>query len=102
MRVHTIAFSVLLALAGCGTAGSFADLQAQAKDAESALEKEFGSKPQVNWRMLNGTLTFVDVIYESKAVSSLSVLELGERTQRIVAATFKDHPKQVVVSVKVP
>ena len=101
MRIQSILLIGLLVLSGCGV-GSFADLQSQAKDTEAALEKEFGSRPKVNWRTFNGTLISVDVIYDAKTVSSLSVRELSERTQHIVAAVFKDKPKHVVVSVTAP
>jgi hypothetical protein len=90
-----------LALAACDPLSSFAEVQSQSARAGEALEREFGSKPQIAWKVHNGSLAYVAVTYELGAVKSVAAGELSERTRAIILKHFEDQPRHLTVGVSV-
>lgn len=95
-----LAFGVAVGLAGCNVVGSLAEYQAKATAVAESLEREFGSKPAIEWNVSNGKLTDVTIIFDGGAVASLTVKDLGARTRAAVIAHFKEDPAQVMVSTR--
>jgi hypothetical protein len=87
-------------LSACDFVESIKETQAQADAAAALLEKDFGTKPFMGWNVHNGTLTNVNVIFEGSKVAALPVSELETKARRAVVASFKQAPKQLVVSAR--
>ncbi len=93
----TVAVASLL-LGGCNFIESFKETMAQADAAAALLEKDVGTKPLVGWNVNNYTLTNVNVTFEGSKVAALPVSELEAKVRRAVAASFKQQPKELVIS----
>jgi hypothetical protein len=91
---------ISLVLSGCNFVESMKETQAQADAAAELLEKEVGTKPFMGWNIHNGTLTNVNVIFEGSKVAALPVSELEAKVRRAVTASFKQQPKQLIVSAR--
>lgn len=85
-------------LVGCGMASDIAETQKKSDDIASALEKEVGVKPQVGWKIHNGTLAHVNVQFPAEGVAYLPVGELVGKVRAVVTKSFDKPPQQLVVS----
>jgi alkylhydroperoxidase/carboxymuconolactone decarboxylase family protein YurZ len=92
MRKMLTVLVVSLFLGSCGLAESMAEMQAQAAVTATALEKVVGSKPEIDWRVKNGSLVHVAVSFNASDVSEWKVGELSVHVQQAVAAGFNEEP----------
>jgi alkylhydroperoxidase/carboxymuconolactone decarboxylase family protein YurZ len=95
-------FMVLVAslfLGSCGLVESLAEMQAQAEVTAAALEKVVGSKPEIDWRVKNGSLVHVAVSFNASDVSDWKVGELSVHVQQAVAAGFNEEPDALSLSI---
>lgn len=99
MRMPIVAAAAVL-LAACNFVESMKETHAQAEAAAELLEKEMGTRPFMGWNIHNGTLTNVNVVFEGPKVAALPVSELEAKVRRAVAASFKQQPKQLLVSAR--
>lgn len=98
--VAAIIGASLLLIGACNFVESMKETHAQAEAAAAALEKEMGTRPFMGWNVHNGTLTNLNVIFEGSKVAALPVSELEAKVRRAVAASFKQQPKQLLVSAR--
>jgi hypothetical protein len=99
MRTLTVLTAVLL-LSSCDLAGKVSEYQANAEAAAIELEKQLGSKPDVNWSAADGRLVNVNVMFDGRTVSSLTVKDLENRSRTVLATNFKETPQQLIVSIR--
>jgi alkylhydroperoxidase/carboxymuconolactone decarboxylase family protein YurZ len=99
MRKMFLVLVASLFLGSCGLAESMADMQAQAAVTAAALEKVVGSKPEIEWRVKNGSLAYVVVSFNASDVSGLKVGELSTHVQQAVAAGFNQEPDALSLSI---
>ena len=97
MRFLIIAASAVL-LSACNFVESFKEVQSQADAAATLLEKDLGTKPFMGWNVHNGTFTNLNVVFDGSKVQALSVRDLESRVRKAVSASFKEQPKQLMVS----
>jgi pheromone shutdown protein TraB len=96
-----LALAVVLVLSACGMVGSMGELQNQSSAAETALENELGVKPFIGWHTNNGVLTNVTVTFAGTKLNAMSVADIQAHVRKAIVASFKELPKQLVVSFSV-
>lgn len=97
--IYLCIFSVVASLlCGCDMASSIAETQRKSDAVALALEQEVGVKPQIGWKVNNGTLTHIDVHFPADGVANLPVGELVGKVRTAVTRNFEKPPQQLVVS----
>src|SRR5262245_21977924 len=99
-RNCALAVSAVMLLSACDFVVSMVDIEAQANAAALDMEKEFGTKPHVNWNWQSGRLREVNVIFDGERIRDLRMGELELNVRRIVGARFKQHPADLLVSAR--
>lgn len=79
-------------------ASDVAETQRKSDALTLALEKEFGVKPLVGWKIQNGSLAHVNVQFPVDNVANLPVGELANKVRGVVNKSFDKPPQQLVVS----
>lgn len=89
-----------LVLGACNVVESFKEVQSQAEAAAILLEKDVGTKPAMGWNIHNGSFTNLNVVFDGSKVAALPVRELESKVRKAVSSSFKEQPKQLVISVR--
>ena len=99
MRFLTIIAAAFL-LSACNFVESFKEVQSQAEAAASLLEKDVGTRPLMGWNVHNGTFTNLNVVFDGSKVATFSVRDLESKVRRAVGSSFREQPKQLMVSAR--
>jgi len=101
MMRKAIAIAVLsIGLSQCGPVDSLVNGVRHANAVTSALEDEFGSKPQVGFNWQSGRLVSVTVqfpeLYQRKPLP-----ELAARVRAVVEREFQQKPNNIVLGFRI-
>jgi hypothetical protein len=99
-RRFLISAALALLLSACNVVESLKEVQSQADAAAVLLEKDVGTKPLMEWNVRNGTFANLNVVFDGPKVRALSVQDLESRVRKAVSVSFKEQPKQLVVSAR--
>lgn len=99
MRSFLTAMSAVFALGACSPFETMSEIVAQVAKVEDALELKFGSRPEIGWKMRNGTMESVVVTFERAGVDDMRVDELAAATKAAVDDHLDARPKYLAVSI---
>lgn len=86
-------------LVGCSTAQQFQETQEDATKAAVAIQKEFGGKVSVNWKMDGENISSVEVVFsEQPEEMREDIWAFMARLRKIVDENFRTRPSKVEVS----
>lgn len=93
LKIHLCIVSAVAALLfGCGMASDVMETQKKSDTIALALEKEIGVKPQIAWKIQNGTLAHINVQFPVDGVANLPIGELVSKVRTAVTISFDKPP----------
>jgi len=95
LRLVASALIVGTLLIGCSL---FSEMKEDCARASAAIEAEFGGKVQIGWKVENGVLQYVNVVFVEPPQTSLSPSTLKTRIVEIVCENVRRKPVNVTVT----
>jgi hypothetical protein len=99
-RIVITILAAALLLGACNVVESLTEMKSQADAAAVLLEKDVGTKPLMGWNIHNGKFTNLNVTFDGSKVAALSVRELELKVRKAVGSTFKEQPRELLVSAR--
>lgn len=95
MRLVVSALIVCTLLIGCSV---FGEMKEDCAKASAAIEAEFGGKVEIGWKVENGVLQNVNVVFVEPPQTSVSPGRLKIRVTEIVRQNLRRKPVDVTVT----
>ena len=92
--------SIAFLMASCSIGQDFKDMQNDSAKAKAAIEEEFSGEVNLSWKITNGKITRINVVFsklpnENEGVTSA----MKARLQEIVTSNFRRPVPKITVSM---
>jgi hypothetical protein len=99
MRFIVIVFILLFVFLGCNIVDDIKGASEKYNLIQKTIKDKYGWDSRITWKVHNGVLTHVNVIFRADQVRDATVSTLEEAALKAVASSFKSTPKVVYVQV---
>lgn len=100
MRLITVLMLLsAILLFGCNAVSDMKDMFTKQIIVQEAIKEQYGLETQVGWRMHNGVLTYVTIVFSAEEVRDMNVADLEVVAQESVFVAFESTPKVLNVQI---